>query len=60
MVQVHNTNSEDVYIPKNTKLGLVQKYEEGGCYLANSEYAHLAAKLTLTKQLHEIVIPAIP
>ena len=43
MIQMHNTNSEDVYILKNTRLELVQKYEEERCYLANAEYAHLAA-----------------
>ena len=43
MIQVHNINSKDVYILKNTRLELVQKYEEEECYLANAEYAHLTA-----------------
>ena len=43
MIQVHNINSKDVYILKNTRLELVQKYEEERCYLVNAKYAHLAA-----------------
>ena len=43
VVQVQNTNSEDVYIPKNSRLEIVQEYEKEDCYLVSSEYAHLAA-----------------
>ena len=43
MIQIHNINSKDVYILKNTRLELVQKYEKKNCYLVNAEYAHLAA-----------------
>ena len=42
MIQIHNINSKDVYILKNTRVELVQKYEEKRCYLANAKYAHLA------------------
>ena len=42
MIQMHNINSKDVYIFKNTRLELVQKYEEKKCYLTNAKYAHLA------------------
>ena len=43
MIQIHNINSKNVYILKNTRFELVQKYEKKKCYLANAEYAHLAA-----------------
>ena len=43
IMQMHNINSKDVYILKNTRLEFVQKYEEENCYLINAEYAHLAA-----------------
>ena len=42
VMQMHNINSKDVYIFKNTRLELVQKYEEKNGYLANAKYAHLA------------------
>ena len=41
VVQVQNTNFENVYISKNSRLEIVQKYEKENCYLINSEYAHL-------------------
>ena len=43
MIQIHNINSKNVYILKNTRLELVQKYEKKNCYLANAKYAHLTA-----------------
>ena len=43
VVQVRNTSSSTVYIPKNSKIGVIQEYEEEGCYLASEEDAHLAA-----------------
>ena len=44
VVQVQNTNFEDVYISKNSRFEIVQKYEKEDCYLVNFEYAHLIAK----------------
>ena len=41
MIQIHNINSKDVYIFKNTRLEFVQKYEKENCYLVNAKYAHL-------------------
>ena len=43
VVQVRNSSSSAVYIPKNSKIGVIQEYEEEGCYLASEEDAHLAA-----------------
>lgn len=43
VVQVLNATAEDVYIPKNSKLGIIQDYEEEGCFLASPKDAGLAA-----------------
>ena len=45
IVQVHNINFENVYIFKNTRLRLVQKYEKKECYLVDQKYAHLIANV---------------
>ena len=41
IMQMHNINSKNVYIFKNTRFEFVQKYEEKNCYLINAKYAHL-------------------
>ena len=41
MVQVINTSTENVYLPKNNKLNTVQDYEKKGCYLTNAENVFL-------------------
>ena len=43
VVLVHNASSEDVFLPRNSKLGVIQEYEEEGCFLASDEEAPLAA-----------------
>ena len=45
IVQIHNINSKDVYIFKNTRFEFVQKYEKKNCYLVNAKYAHLAVNV---------------
>ena len=42
-VQVNNTTDRAVAIAKNTRLGVVQEFEEEGCYAMSSDYGHLAA-----------------
>ena len=42
-VQVRNATDKPISIPKNERLGVLQEYEEEGCYLASPEHRHLAA-----------------
>ena len=41
MMQIHNTNFENVFIFKNNRLKIVQEYEKKDCYLINSKYVNL-------------------
>ena len=43
VVMVQNASHEEVFIPKSSRIGIIQDYEEEGCYLAAAEDAHLAA-----------------
>ena len=43
VVQARNATGKAVMIPRNAKLGVVQDYEEEGCFVGLSEDAHLAA-----------------
>ena len=43
VIQVRNSNSEAVYILKNSKIDVIQEYEKEECYLANQKDAHLTA-----------------
>ena len=47
-VRVNNTSNRAVTIAKNSCLGVVQDYEEEGCYAASPEYGHLAAVLEIS------------
>ena len=41
IMQIYNTNFENVFISKNNRLKIVQKYEKKNCYLINSKYINL-------------------
>ena len=43
VVQIRNANSKNVFLFKNIKLKIVQKYKKKKCYLAIVEDAHLTA-----------------
>ena len=45
MIQIHNTNFEDVFISKNNRLKIVQEYKKEDCYLINQKYANLIANV---------------
>ena len=41
VIQIHNTNFEDVFISKNSRLKIVQEYEKEDCYLISQKYVNL-------------------
>ena len=43
VVQIRNANSNNIYLLKNIKLKIVQKYEKKECYFVASKNAHLTA-----------------
>ena len=45
MIQIQNTNFEDVFISKNSRLKIVQKYEKEDCYLTDQKYVNLIANV---------------
>lgn len=49
-VEVRNASNDEAVLPKNCKLGMVQDYEEEGCYMALPEDAYLAAGRPKPKQ----------
>lgn len=61
-VQIRNTTDDSVFIPRRCRLGLLQEYEDEGCYLASPDDAHLAAGQwsTRTKKLSVRALLASP
>ena len=54
MVQVMNTSSENVYLPKNNKLNIIQIYENENCYLVNGENTVLTTNSVITNRWKKI------
>jgi len=48
-VQVNNILSQAVIVSKNSRLDIVYKYKEKGCYSASSKYSHLATDASAAK-----------
>ena len=41
IMQIRNINFDDVFLSKNCRINIIQKYEKNDCYLVNIEHVHL-------------------
>ena len=41
IMQIRNINFDDVFLFKNCRINIIQKYEKNDCYLVNIEHVHL-------------------
>ena len=41
VIQIRNINIDDVFLSKNCRINIIQKYNEKNYYLVNVEHAHL-------------------